>query len=65
MLNDVKNIGEDSWAKKRMTGHLYSPMVGKSYQQLKGGDLMSSDKGVMLKGLVLVWRTERQPSGCA
>ncbi len=65
MLNDVKNIGENSWAKKRMTGHPYSPMFEKSYQQLKGGDLMSSDKGFVSKGLVFVWRTKKQPSGCA
>ena len=35
------------------------------FKQLEGGDLMSSDKGFVSKGLILVWRTEKQPSGCA
>jgi|MDSZ01.1.fsa_nt_gb hypothetical protein len=26
---------------------------------------MSSDKGFVSKGLVLVWRTKKQPSWCA
>jgi hypothetical protein len=65
MYDVMKHISENSWAKKHMTGHLDSPKVIPSCKQSKGGDLMSSDKGVMLKGLVLVWWTERQPSGCA
>ena len=32
------------------------------YKQLKGGGLMSSDKGFVSKDLFLVWRTEKQPS---
>ena len=64
MQDAVLRDDEKSCAvKKRMTFCLYSPRV--CHLLTMKGDLMSSDKGFVSKGLVLVWRTEKQPSGCA
>ena len=52
--------------KNLVTGDDFVPrLVFIVVTNLKGGDLMSSDKRFGSKDLVSVWRAEEQPSGCA